>query len=608
MTPQLNRRDLLKVVGLVSVAGAGAGALTACAPAEPDNPGGGGGGGATGEFHGAWPYKPAPEGHYNFAGQPYAGIPTVIMGDSPYRDLMVPPSAFWLWEEKKWEYLIAESHKLDEAAGTLTIKVRNGLKWNDGNPVTSKDYLASLYVQFIQRSTLWNFITGVEAPDDSTVVLKFTNPPAVLERYVLKSNIVAAATYQQWADKAKAILDAKKTMKDPEGVTLGQDFQKFRPDKVIVSGPYDFDYATITNTQLTLVRNDKGYGADKVKFAKLVIYAGETTEVTPLVQSKDVDYATHGFAPASEKAFQSVGYRILRPPVYSGPALYMNQVKLPEFADVRARQALAHVIDRAQNGQISLADSGKAVKYMVGFSDNQVQDWLSADAIGKLNTYDKDLTKAADLLTQAGWRKQGDSWMTPAGKPAAYEIQFPGTFADWSASGKDVADQLTKFGIKVTARGLDDKQAPIDIDKGNFELAIQSWGSGAHPHPHFSFVADLFTHNIPIAKNVGGQGYGFALDNVKTSTGTVNLEELVTKSGQGLNLDEQKKNVSTVAVAFNELLPIIPIFERYGNNPALDGTRVTGFPADGDPLLKNAPYADNFVIIGMYRGTVKPVG
>ena len=27
-------------------------------------------------------------------------------------------------------------------------------------------------------------------------------------------------------------------------------------------------------------------------------------------------------------------------------------------------------------------------------------------------------------------------------------------------------------------------------------------------------------------------------------------------------------------MAFNELLPIIPLWERYGNNPALEGTRV----------------------------------
>ena len=85
-----------------------------------------------------------------------------------------------------------------------------------------------------------------------------------------------------------------------------------------------------------------------------------------------------------------------------------------------------------------------------------------------------------------------------------------------------------------------------------------------------------------------------------------NTAAAVDKSAQGLNVDEQKKNITAAAMAFNELLPIIPLWERYGNNPALEGTRVAKFPADDDPILKNAPYADNFVIMGMYSGKVAP--
>jgi hypothetical protein len=50
----------------------------------------------------------------------------------------------------------------------------------------------------------------------------------------------------------------------------------------------------------------------------------------------------------------------------------------------------------------------------------------------------------------------------------------------------------------------------------------------------------------------------------------------------------------------------VPLFERYGNNPALEGVRVAKFPADDDKILVNAPYADNFVIMYMYQGKVTP--
>ncbi|AXK46342.1 ABC transporter substrate-binding protein [Brachybacterium saurashtrense] len=601
MSTTWSRRDVLKAVGLTTAAGAG---LAACAPAEPE---GGGAGGSGGAFHGAWPYQPAPEGHFNYAAQPYAGVPTVILGDGPYRDLLLPPSALWLWAEEQWEYLIADSHELDAEGGTLTVTLKEGLTWSDGSPLTSQDYLTTFYVQFIQRAPSWGFITGLEAPDDTTVVISFEDPPAVLERYVLKSNILSTAQYGEWADRAKAIVDAGGTMDEGDGEALGTEFQSFAPESLVVSGPYDFDYDTITNTQLTLVRNESGFGADAVTFDQVVIYNGETTEITSLVQSGDVDYATHGFAPASEDPFEAAGYTILRPPVYSGPALYLNQDRYPEFADVRTRKAFAYLIDRATVGQVSLAESGVAVENMVGFSDNFVDQWLTEEVKGKIDPYAQDEEKATSLLEEAGWTKSGDTWKTPEGEDASYEIQFPQTYADWSAAGKNVAEQLTAFGISVTARGLDDKQAPIDIDKGDFEMAIQAWGSSAHPHPHFSFVTDLFVHNIPIAKNQGGKGYGFPLQDVETSAGTVDLEALVTQSGEGLDQEEQKQNVSTVALAFNELLPIIPLFERYGNNPALEGVRVQGFPAEDDPILENAPYADNFVILKMYRGEITPV-
>lgn len=600
MPVPMNRRDLFKIVGLTAAA-AGAGATVAgCAPAEPQ------GGTGGGEFHGAWPYKQPPEGHYNIGGLPYAGLPLVILFDGIYGDLINPPSAYWLWDEKKYENILAESYELDTEANTYTLKIKSGLKWSDGKDLTSEDYLTSLYVQFIRRSTLWNFITKIEAPDASTVVISFDEPPAVIERYILKSKIISTTTFGEWATKAKALVDAGKTMDDAEGETLSTEFAAFRPDTIIASGPYNIDFTTVSNTQITMIKNPTGYAADLAKFERMVIYNGETTEVTPLVQSKDVDYATHGFPPASVQAFQSAGFRILKPPVYSGPALYMNIGKLTEFADVRVRQALAHAIDRGAVGTIAMGESGKAVDFMAGFSDVQVPDWISEADQSKFARYELDLDKAADLLTQAGWTRNGTAWITPSGKPAEYEVQFPQTFADWSGAGTNVAEQLTAFGIKVSARGLDDKQAPVDIDKSNFELAIQAWGSSTHPHPHFSFVQDLFTRNIPVAKNQGGQGIGFELQ-VQTKAGPLDLEQVVIQSGQGLDLDAQKVNVTKAALAFNELLPIVPLFERYGNNPALEGDRVQAFLADDDPLLKNAPYADNFVIIKMLRGEINPV-
>jgi len=138
-------------------------------------------------------------------------------------------------------------------------------------------------------------------------------------------------------------------------------------------------------------------------------------------------------------------------------------------------------------------------------------------------------------------------------------------------------------------------------------MAIQAWGASTQPHPHFSFVQDLFTHNIPIAANKGGKGMAFPLKQTTDAMGDVDLEQLVVNAPLGLDEGAQKANVTQAAMAFNELMPMVPLFERYGNNPALEGVRVTGWPADSDPIIQNAPYGDNFAVMSLITGQLKPV-
>jgi peptide/nickel transport system substrate-binding protein len=592
----VSRRRALQLFGAGT---AGIAFLAACGPSDQAEKN------ASKEFHGAWPFTVPPKGHYNVV----TGVQDALLQSGgnvgPYIDLVVLPSAMYLWKEKKYEGLLAESWNLDTAANTYTLKLKSGLKWSDGKPITSKDVVTTWWALRIVRNVGWNYITKVEATDDQTVVFSLDNASTVFERYVLRQQIYSDATYGQWATQAQQLFGSGKDLDSPEGSKLNTDFQAFRPPAIIASGPFNIDNNSITNSQMTLVKNGSGYGADKVGFEKVVLYNGETPEVTPLVLAKNVDYATHGFPPATEKEFVSKGFRILRPPTYAGAALYINLDKVPEFRDPRVRQALAYAIKRDEAGKVSLGDSGKPVKYMAGFSDLAVPDWLSAADVAKLKTYDYNAQTAADLLTAAGWTKTGNAWTKPDGQPASYELIFHAEFADYSATGQNAAQQLTTFGAKTTGRGVTHTQMPIDVQKGNFQFAIMPWGASQHPNPHFSFVTPLFTYNIPTSKNQGGRGIGFELTQT-ISAGTIDMQAAVVAAGAGLDDAAQKQSVTTVALAFNELLPVIPLYERYGNNPALEGDRVDGWPADDDPIMLNAPYADNFTVLLMLQGRLKP--
>ncbi|TDW94589.1 MULTISPECIES: ABC transporter substrate-binding protein [Kribbella] len=603
LTNAISRRHVLQIFGIAGVGAAGIGSVTACSPSKPNASGGDSGKSGNKEFHGAYPYQLPPKGHFNLA----AGVTDGIQAsNSPYFDLVYPSAGMYYWADKKWEWMMAESGTLDEATKTYTLKLRSGLTWSDGKPVTAKDVVSTFNLRWLLRQQDWTFLSDVSAKDDTTVLFTIATPSTVLERYILRAGILPDSVYGEWATKAEALRKAKTSLDSAEGKKLNGDFQKFRPENPVVSGPFNFDVKSMTNAQMSLVKNDKGLFADKIGFTKVVLYNGETSDISPVVLNKDVDYATHGFAVATEKTLQSSGFRILRPPVYSGPSLVFNYTAHPELADARVRQAIAYVLDRNENGTVALGDSGKPCKFMAGFSDILVPDWISDADQKKLQAYEKDEAKATSLLTEAGWKKNGGKWTLPNGKPAAYDIKFPTEFADWNPAATNAADQLNKFGFNITKRGITFTQLNPDVLAGKFDIAIQGWGASSHPHPYFAFVQDLYTFNYVIAANSGGKGMNFPLKQT-TSAGPIDLQQVVDKSAQGLNVDEQKKNITTAAMAFNELLPIIPLWERYGNNPALEGTRVAKFPADDDPILKNAPYADNFVIMGMYKGSVAPV-
>ncbi|HZE39284.1 MAG TPA: ABC transporter substrate-binding protein [Stackebrandtia sp.] len=603
----LSRRRLFQAIGLGAAGAAGLGGLAACkADGAVKDKGG---------FDGGYPYiKKADGGSFNLSGFPYAPIPELFL-TGLYMDILCLPSGYWYWDAKKWEYLLAESGELDKKSNTFTMKIRKNLKWSDGKPITADDYLTTFRLCWIRSNPMWASISDISAPDDHTITVKLHSPEAVIDRYILRTNVIAShATdgkgkkYSDFADEAADLIKAGKSQTSKEASALSKKLSDFRPSKLITSGPFTLEAKDYGASNLILTKAKNGFAADKIKFDHITVHWGETPQIEPLVENGSVDYASHGFSPQQEKKQRSLGLRIVRPPTYSGPALFFNFKEVPEFKDVRVRRAIAHAVNRKDAGYVALAKSGPAVKYMCGFSDIQVPDWLSDADQAKLDKYEHDTKKAEDLLKQAGWKKKGGKWTTKEGKPAKWTVKWPGDYADWSGAGESLVDQLNDFGFDLDHKDVESTTYNPEIDKGNWQLGIQTWGSSQHPHPHFAFVADLFTHNTPIAKNNGGDGMAFDLKVKTDAFGEVDLEELTNKAGQGLNEDEQKKNITKVALVFNELLPIVPICERLSNSPVKEGSdgRVKKFPAGDDPIYKNSPYADNPIAMAMLTGKLQP--
>lgn len=548
-----------------------------------------------GQFNAGWPYQVPPTGHWNV-------FVTNAIDVGIYDDLINTPFAKYYWSSGKWLMIGGTDFKL-EPPNKFSVTLRDGMKWDDGSPVTSKDVLTTFSVGRLMSFAVWQYLDKVTA-SGNTITFHMAKPASVVQRYVLEQRIYADSTFGQYAQKADALFSAGKKISDPEVKALLTEFQKFRPPELRANGPFMYDKNSITEAQLTLVRNPHGYQG-KVGFAKIVTYNGETPTITPLVLAKQIDYGTYGFPPATVKAFEAEGIRILTPPSHSGAALYINYAKLKGLSNEQVRQALAYLIDRASNATFALGQSAVPQKYMAGLDDHLVEQWVEASDLSKLNQYPLNPGKAESMLQAAGWKKGSDGiWVDHTGAKWDYDLLVPSDYADWSGCAQNLAEQLTKFGLKTVVRGVEHTQAYQAVQKGNFNLAIQGWGAGS-PYPQFAYQADILAYIPP--QDPLGPGTSFNLVQDTKVAGKVNFQTLVTQSGEGLDVAQQKKAVTTMALAFNEVLPIIPIWEKLGNNPVIPGLRVQGWPPDSDPIYQNDYYADSFVIMMMYTGVLQPV-
>ncbi len=553
-----------------------------------------GGGTSTkgGEFHGAWPYVLAPQGHWNF----YAT--NAILGGSIYTDLFISSLAVYNWATAKYEYWAAESAK--QNGDNYEVKLRSGLKWDDGKAFTAKDVVTTYWVGRLASYGIWNFIDKVEAIDDLNVRFHYTKPTSLGERLILRNGIKPDSIFGPLAKKAQDFYTGGGTNTTDAGKALIKEMNDFRPTAPYSIGPYKIDSASVTAAQLTMVRNTGGLFADKANFDKIVIYQGETAEVTPLVLNGDVDYATHGFPLATDKAFQDKGYRIVRGPIFTGPALYFSWDNAPEFQDKRLRQAVAMAFNREEAGKIFYGTSARAPKYMAGFPDSLVPNWVNSADQSKLNAYAFDAAKADALMKDMGYAKGTDGIYAKGGKALSFELYFPSDFQDWAAAATYASDALNKFGIKITPRGAIRSTQLPDMNNDKFQIGLNPWGIG-NPHPQASLVRPFREFN----KDATGGGMKYPLTQTY-SGGSINFGTVLDDAITGYDTAKQKDPITKLAIAFNELLPIIPIYERLNNNPINDKARVTGWKPEGDPIYTQGG-GDNFTIVMLMDGTLHKI-
>jgi len=335
------------------------------------------------------------------------------------------------WVAEKWE--IPDPR-------TYIFHLRQGIRFHDGRPLTSRDVkwtLDSVRNGSLTtlKTTTYKLVDRVDAPDQSTLIIHLSEPDGTLLYNV--------------SDGAFGI------------VPYGSD--KLFNRSLIGSGPFRF-VSQDPDSEVILRRNDSYWGQKaNAERVRLIIVPDATTRALELRKgSADI-------SPSGSLSADMVGtlrqYRNLQIEQRPGTVLaYMAfNLRDPILKDVRVRQALAYAIDRDAmlhylwGGQGRLADSVLPPEH-----------WAYN---GNVAHYPFDPGKANQMLDAAGYVRGNDG------------IRFHLTMKTSTEEttrllAAVLQQQLRQVGIALDIRSFEFATFYADVTRGAFQLYSLRWVGG----------------------------------------------------------------------------------------------------------------------------------
>lgn len=219
--------------------------------------------------------------------------------------------------------------------------------------------------------------------------------------------------------------------------------------------------------QKMVLEQNEHYWGDKPQI-KRVVYeeiAEEQTRVLSVLSGRS--HIALNISPSSLPQFNNHDKAaISNAPAANTQTVYLN-LKRPQLADVKVRQALSWGLDRDE--LVILGAEGQSVP---------VATWLSSNpayAEARAAVYTKfDLEQAARLLDEAGWTIGADGIRYKDGEPLALRLM---TWGGDKALGEALQHQWTRLGIQAEVQHGDYSLIEAARESGDWDASIEAWST-----------------------------------------------------------------------------------------------------------------------------------
>ena len=362
---------------------------------------------------------------------------------------------------------LAESWQIEQGGAVYRFRLRDGVKWHDGTPFTASDVKFTFEEVLLKfhartRASMGGLLSGVEAPDDRTVVFRFKRPyaPLLYQLDATEAPIVARHVYQGT---------------DPQTNPANTN--------PIGTGPFKFGSYT-KGTEIRLVRNPAYFKPGLPYADGLVMRIIPDVSVQVLaLENGEVDFLWELPGPLQGRIKGDSRFQTARTGYHPGGSnciMTMSfNLERPILKELRVRQAVAQALDRQTFlAQILFGDGKVAVA--------PISSEISWAHAAGLSMPKSDRAEAEKLLDGVGWKKEGDGPRTARGVSGIADgtrlsidfLHFP-TFTKY---GELVRQQLGAVGIGVVLKTLEPAVfAPTVFKDRNFDSNVISYCNGPDP-------------------------------------------------------------------------------------------------------------------------------
>ncbi|MEM0218584.1 MAG: ABC transporter substrate-binding protein [Desulfurococcaceae archaeon] len=428
---------------------------------------------------GAWWEPPRKWNPFNYGGSASGTV-----------GLIYEPLYIWIPikpEAERWVPWLAKELPTWESPRSVVIKLRDEAKWWDGRPITADDIIFTFYE--VPRKLPWcawcgmgEYVVEIQKIDEKTVRFVFSESPnyanflqnlysaPVLPRHVLASFV------DQYGGE---LVDLGKW----PVVAEGKD-----PSRIVGSGMYRI--ISVADDHAVLERVDDWWGKNVFglpapKYVKFVVVFSNQVAAN-MLGAGELDWSNFYIPGGPDMVRRGYAVAFYKNYPFYLPAnvafLFVNTEKEP-FSDPRFRKAMYFAIDIDK--LISAAFEGVVIK------SNPVgllpfwEKYLAKDLLEQYG-YKYDPDRAKRILDEAGYiDRDGDGCRDlPDGRPFRMSIIVPYGWTDWMFSIINIADDLRKVGICAEAQFPDFSLYVSMIDRGEYDAAINNFGSFATPHPY----------------------------------------------------------------------------------------------------------------------------